>query len=97
MYSSINYLALSTLVLKIYQCFYSSGIIAFRRNLFYVCVNALYNRYIYFLSKLVNSVISCSELLQFINFHTPKLHSRSCPTYEIPINQTSYDINNPIE
>jgi hypothetical protein len=50
-----------------------------------------------FLSKLVNGVISCPELLQFINFHVPKFHSRSCPTFEIPFHRTSYGINNPID
>jgi hypothetical protein len=53
-----------------------------------------------FLFKLINGVISCPELLQPINFHIPKFHSRSCPTFEIPeipFHRTSYGTNNPID
>jgi hypothetical protein len=50
-----------------------------------------------FLFKLINGVISCPELLQSINFHVPKFHSRSCPTFEIPFHRTSYGTNNPID
>jgi len=50
-----------------------------------------------FLFKLINGVISCPELLQFINFHVPKFHSRSCPTFEIPFHRASYGTYNPID
>lgn len=49
---------------------------------------------IYFLSKLVNGVISCLELLQLINLNVPDFRSRSYPTFKIPFRRTARECNN---
>ncbi|KAF0746186.1 Uncharacterized protein FWK35_00038088 [Aphis craccivora] len=54
----------------------------------YSLVNRLRYADICFLSKLVNGVISCPELLQLINFDVPKFHSRFHHTFEIPFHCT---------
>lgn len=50
-----------------------------------------------FLFKLINGVISCPELLQFINFHVLRFNSRSYPTFKIPFHRTSYGTYNPTD
>jgi hypothetical protein len=58
-----------------------------RRRYFDIC----------FVSKLVNGLISCPELLQSLYFHVPQYNPRYCPTFVIPFHRTSYGSNNPID
>lgn len=48
---------------------------------------------IYFMSKLVNDLKSCLEILQLLYFHDPRYLSRNFPTFSIPIHRTSHGCN----
>lgn len=50
-----------------------------------------------FMSKLINGDISCSDLLQSLNFNVPQFNSRHHPTFSISFHHTSYDYNNPLD